>query len=220
VGAALALLAAIIAFLLFFDWNWLRGPIGRYASAQLKREVVITGDLRVHPWSLSPKVEAYGLRIGQPSWTRQLESSAAPMAQVQRVAVQIKLLPLLRGQTVLPFLAIDRPDLRLLRAKDGRANWTFGTARSDKPLKLPIVQRLIVNDGALRVDDRQRGGDIDLLLETELRDPAQIVAAHSRFLADAYAQLGEQKIDLLIDYPGRTNRAPIFERARSQGQLL
>ena len=49
---------------------------------------------------------------------------------------------------------------------------------------------------------------------------AQIVAAHSRFLADAYAQLGEQKIDLLIDYPGRTNRAPIFERARSQGQLL
>ena len=157
VGAALALLAAIIAFLLFFDWNWLRGPIGRYASAQLKREVVITGDLRVHPWSLSPKVEAYGLRIGQPSWTRQLESSAAPMAQVQRVAVQIKLLPLLRGQTVLPFLAIDRPDLRLLRAKDGRANWTFGTARSDKPLKLPTVQRLIINDGTLRVDDRPRG---------------------------------------------------------------
>ena len=71
-----------------------------------------------------------------------------------------------------------------------------------------------------RLDERQRGGDIDLLLETELRDPAQIVAAHCRFLADAYAQLGEQKIDLLIDYPGRTNRAPIFERARSQGQLL
>jgi len=71
-----------------------------------------------------------------------------------------------------------------------------------------------------RLDDRQRGGDIDLLLETELRDPAQIVAAHSRFLADAYAQLGEQKIDLLIDSPGRTNRAPIFERARAQGQLL
>lgn len=142
---------------MIFDWNWLRGPIGRYASAQLKREVAIRGDLRVHPWSLSPKVEAYDLRIGQPSWARQLEPSATPMAQVQRVAVQIKLLPLLRGQTVLPFLAVDRPDLRLLRARDGRANWTFGTARTDKPLKLPTVQRLIIRDGALRVDDRQRG---------------------------------------------------------------
>ncbi|WP_249357707.1 AsmA family protein [Caulobacter sp. 3R27C2-B] len=157
IGSALTLLAAIVGFLVVFDWNWLRGPVGRYASAQLKREVAITGDLRVHPWSLSPKIEAYGLRIGQPDWTRAHEPGAMPMARIQRIAVQIKILPLLRGQTVLPFLAIDRPDVRLLRLKDGRANWTFGPSRSDKPLKLPAIQRLIINDGALRLDDRQRG---------------------------------------------------------------
>lgn len=71
-----------------------------------------------------------------------------------------------------------------------------------------------------RLDERQRGGDIDLLLVTELRDPEQIVAAHSRFLAQAWAQLGEQKIDLLIDYPGRTHRTPIYSRAHAQGQPL
>lgn len=157
IGAAIGLLTAIIAFLVVFDWNWLRGPISRYASAQLQREVAITGDLRVHLWSLSPKVEAYGLRVGQPLWARSLEPAAPPMVQVQRAAVEIKLLPLLRGQTVLPFLALDPPDLRLLRARDGRANWIFGARQGDKPLKLPTIQRLIINDGALRIDDRQRG---------------------------------------------------------------
>ena len=157
IGSALTLLAAIVGFLVVFDWNWLRGPVGRYASAQLKREVAITGDLRVHPWSLSPKIEAYGLRIGQPDWARAHEPDAMPMVRIQRIAVQIKILPLLRGQTVLPFLVIDRPDARLLRLQDGRANWTFGPSRSDKPLKLPAIQRLIINDGALRLDDRQRG---------------------------------------------------------------
>ena len=157
IGSALTLLAAIVGFLVVFDWNWLRGPVGRYASAQLKREVAITGDLRVHPWSLSPKIEAYGLRIGQPDWARAHEPDAMPMVRIQRIAVQIKILPLLRGQTVLPFLAIDRPDVRLLRLQNGRANWTFGPSRGDKPLKLPAIQRLIINDGALRLDDRQRG---------------------------------------------------------------
>lgn len=154
----MGLVTAIVVFLIIFDWNWLRGPIGRYASAQLQREVTITGDLRVHPWSFSPKAEAYGLRIGQPDWASAVDSDPAPMARVDRVAVEIKLLPLMRGQVILPFLALDRPNVRLLRDKDGKANWTFGAPRKDaRPMKLPAVQRFVINDGALRVDDRQRG---------------------------------------------------------------
>jgi len=140
-----------------FDWNWLRGPLGRYASAQLRREVAITGDLRVHPWSFSPKAEAYGVRIGQPAWAKAVDREAGQMAQVQRIAVQIKILPLLRGEVILPFLALDKPDVRLLRDKDGKANWTFGARKSDKPLKLPAIQRFVINEGRLRFDDRQRG---------------------------------------------------------------
>jgi len=29
------LIAAIVIFFLLFDWNWLRGPIGRWASANM-----------------------------------------------------------------------------------------------------------------------------------------------------------------------------------------
>ena len=119
--------------------------------------MAITGDLRVHPWSFSPKAEAYGVRIGQPDWARKADPEGGQMVQLQRIAVQVKILPLLRGDVIMPFLALDKPDVRLLRDKDGKANWTFGARKSDKPLKLPAIQRFVINDGKLRYEDRQRG---------------------------------------------------------------
>lgn len=71
-----------------------------------------------------------------------------------------------------------------------------------------------------RTDDRARGGDIDLLIDTTLSDPAAVAAAHTRFLAQLYATLGEQKLDVLIDYPGRRAHPPIFEWARREGIVL
>ncbi len=79
------------------------------------------------------------------------------MAKVDRIAVQIKLLPLLKGDVILPLLAVDRPDVRLLREGSGRANWTFGDPNAaSKPLKLPAIQHFIINDGQLRYEDQQR----------------------------------------------------------------
>lgn len=185
---------------MIFDWNWLRGPVGRYASARLQREVAITGDLRVHPWSFSPKAEAYGVRVGQPSWARSVDPDAGQMAQVQRIAVQIKILPLLRGQVILPFLAVDRPDVRLLRDKDGRANWTFGPATSDKPLKLPAIQRFVIKEGRLRVDDRQRGA---LFVGT----------------VDAQERAGERGGRFVLEGKGSLNRAGFLAQVTG-GPLL
>ncbi|KQY35374.1 membrane assembly protein AsmA [Caulobacter sp. Root487D2Y] len=158
---AILLTVAIVVFLVLFDWNWFRGPVGRFASAQLNREVVITGDLRVHPWSFSPKVEALGVRVAQPDWAAKADPKGSPagtpMAKVDRIAVQIKLLPLLKGDVILPLLAVDRPDVRLLREGSGRANWTFGDPKAPKkPLKLPAIQHFIIKDGQLRYEDQQR----------------------------------------------------------------
>ena len=71
-----------------------------------------------------------------------------------------------------------------------------------------------------RVAQNGRGGDIDLLIETQLRDPARIARAHTRFLSNLYARLGEQKVDVLIDYPERKQRPAIFDLAREQGVVL
>ena len=79
-----------------------------------------------------------------------------------------------------------------------------------------VVVRLF---GSRAVPD-SRGGDIDLLIETQLLDPASIARAHTRFVSNLYALLGEQKIDVLIDYPERKQRPAIFDLAHAQGVML
>jgi hypothetical protein len=71
-----------------------------------------------------------------------------------------------------------------------------------------------------RVDDSKRGGDIDLLISTRLSDAEQILRSEIDFQVRVQQALGEQRIDLLIDYPGRRVRPPIFAMAERTGVPL
>ena len=71
-----------------------------------------------------------------------------------------------------------------------------------------------------RVDDSQRGGDIDLLIETDQVDVEAIARAEIVLLAKIQMKMGEQKIDVLLDYPSRKIRSPIFSVAKQTGILL
>ncbi len=71
-----------------------------------------------------------------------------------------------------------------------------------------------------RVDDHKRGGDIDLLIETKETDVTTIVKTELAFMVKLQMQLGEQKIDVLVDYPTRKVTPPIFEVAKQTGILL
>lgn len=71
-----------------------------------------------------------------------------------------------------------------------------------------------------RLDDERRGGDIDLLVDTDLSDADAAVHAEIAFLADLKRRIGERKIDLLVDFPSRTSRPPVFRIARDQGVRL
>jgi len=197
---AILLTIAIVVFLVIFDWNWFRGPLGRFASARLDREVVITGDLRVHPWSFSPKAEALGVRIAQPDWAAKADPKGSPagtpMAKVDRIAVQIKLLPLLKGDVILPLLAVDRPDVRLLRDGSGKANWTFGDPNAPKtPLKLPAIQHFIINDGQLRYEDQQR--DVFFLGTVNSNEHAT-ADGRGRFVLEGKGQLNRSPFTALV----------------------
>jgi len=71
-----------------------------------------------------------------------------------------------------------------------------------------------------RVDDSKRGGDLDLLIETDQTDINALTRAEISFLTQLQMKLGEQKIDVLLDYPSRKSRPPIFSIARKTGLLL
>ena len=69
-----------------------------------------------------------------------------------------------------------------------------------------------------RVDDAARGGDIDLLVETD-RELANRAAEASRLAAKLQLLLGDQRIDVLIIDP-TTRLQPIHRAARETGVAL
>lgn len=71
-----------------------------------------------------------------------------------------------------------------------------------------------------RTKDHRRGGDIDLYIETDLKDAKTVVNAEIRFLAELKRHIGDRKIDVLVDYPARRQRPPIFTIARQTGIRL
>jgi uncharacterized protein involved in outer membrane biogenesis len=80
------------------------------------------------------------------------------MVRVEKLTVQIKLLPLLIGDVILPRLELVKPDVYLHRDARGRANWTFenthpSDAPAGKPAELPVVRDFLVQSGRLTIRD-------------------------------------------------------------------
>jgi uncharacterized protein involved in outer membrane biogenesis len=137
--------------LILFRWNWLRGPLAHEISHRLNRPVAITGNLEVHPWSWSPTATVHGLVIGNAPW-----AGRQPLATLPRLTVQVKILPLLQGKVILPLVEADQPAVGLLRDAKGRANWNFHPDQPPQPLRLPAINHLVINGGAVRYEDVQR----------------------------------------------------------------
>ena len=224
-----AVILAIVGFLVIFDWNWLRGPIGAMASAQLRRTVVLAGDLDVHPWSLNPSVEIHDLRIAQPSWA--LDAGAKPgeqMATVGRVEACLQLLDQLRGRTVLSYLRVRQANIHLIRDKNGRGNWEFGSRNKGKSAKLPAIRRLLIDRAELRLDDVRRRAVFEGVVSTEESTTGETAG---RFLLKGDGSLnrakfvarieGEPLLDISPDRPYRFNAQlqAGATRIRADGQI-
>lgn len=70
-----------------------------------------------------------------------------------------------------------------------------------------------------RVHDDQRGGDIDLYIETDLQSSVAVVEARLHGLVAIKQRIGDQKIDLAIYRRGKPREA-IHQEARKTGIQL
>jgi uncharacterized protein involved in outer membrane biogenesis len=153
VGSLIAIVLLVLALL---NWDTFKHPLERIASAKTGRTVSIGGKLEVHIWSWTPTVVVNQLTLGNPPW-----ESTRPMATVERLEIHLKLLPLLKGDVILPRVALYSPDVYLHQDKSGRANWTFENkaptnAPASKPSKLPAVRDLLIQNGKLTLLDEMR----------------------------------------------------------------
>ncbi len=154
----------LVCFAAFFDWNLARGPVSRMIGRRLDRAVQIN-DLRVVLLSSHPSISVSGLTIGNPAW-----AGGGTMADIGRIRLQLRLLPLMKGQIELPLVDIEKPDLHLYADRQGRANWEFGhatPAERSKPGKLPIVRRVYITQGHLQMKDEQRKLDFTATISAQ-----------------------------------------------------
>jgi uncharacterized protein involved in outer membrane biogenesis len=219
IAAALVLL--IVLFLLLFQWNWLRGPLARAMSARMHRPVAITGDLEVHPWSWTPQATINGLVIGAAPW-----AGATPLATVPKLTVRVKILPLLSGKVILPLVEVDHPTVDLLHDAQGRSNWTV--TPPPKPLKLPVINHLILREGVIRYRDAPRKLTFDGVVSSNEVD---VGSGRGKFALEGKGLLNRQRFvvhvtgDPLVDvsplrpynFDGRVEAGPT--RIRVAGRV-
>ena len=152
-AVALLVVAAVVVFLILFDWNWLRGPIGRWASAQYDREIQLNGDLDVKLFSWTPSAQIRDVRVGGPDWALQRDT-----LKVADVQASVRLRPLFLGRIEMPLVSITRPEVVLVSTEDGSRSWQLNPDKPDdgKGMKLPPINRLIIRDGHVSLDEKGR----------------------------------------------------------------
>jgi AsmA family protein len=152
----LGLVLILVVAVALFDWNSLRPMVENRITAVTGRPAHIDGDLKVHIWSWNPTAQVNGIRLENPSWADRKLMFAA-----KRITISVSLSHLLRGNFVLPQVEVQDPEINLERDSKGRASWALGskagTPSKDKtPAKVPTIQRLMIENGKLRVVDQIR----------------------------------------------------------------
>ncbi|HWV11094.1 MAG TPA: AsmA family protein, partial [Pseudomonas sp.] len=168
VGICLALVlvpvAALMLFLVLFDWNLLRPTINTQVSEALHRPFAINGDLRLvwrreegengwHAWVPWPHLSAEQLVLGNPEW-----AEGDTFVSLDRVALRLAPLPLLWKTVQIPYIELGAPKANLQRLADGRANWTFdlgdeNTDDTPSPWTLDIGS-IAFDEGQITLNDQ------------------------------------------------------------------
>jgi AsmA family protein len=112
--------AAIVALVAFWNWDWLIPIVQSRASSALGREVKIA-HLHVQLGRVTT-MSADDVRIANPAGFPQ----EGDFARIARLSVQADVMAYIRSrQVVLPEIALERPEVQALQTADGKNNYTL-----------------------------------------------------------------------------------------------
>ncbi|MCG5260242.1 AsmA family protein [Cupriavidus gilardii] len=169
----LVLIAAVVAFVLLFDWNRLKPWLNDKVSDAIGRPFAVNGDLiltwrrpegesgwgRLVPW---PRLSARDVTIGNPDWTQQPN-----LATARELVFLLRPLPLLTREISLPSITIDGPSVALERLADKRDNWTFPTREDKEPSQWHLeIGEVVLTRGHLALNDAASKIELRATLET------------------------------------------------------
>jgi uncharacterized protein involved in outer membrane biogenesis len=195
-GVVAFLLVAIVAFVLIFDWNWLKSPIEKGVFSATGRTLEIRGNISGQ-FRLHPRLRFEQVRLSNPEWAK-----SPDMLLADAVELQIAILPLLRKMVVIDDILLERPELHLERLQDSRATWVFNEEQQDKGKgSTPIIKQLRVDRASVRFIDALTKADMVAKLEDKASpdDPRSLkFQVDGKFQAQQLKLSGETASLLLL----------------------
>ncbi|MFL9983326.1 AsmA family protein [Paraburkholderia sediminicola] len=167
------LIVALTIFILTFDWNRARPYIDDKVTQAIGRPFAINGDLKVgwqHPvgetgwrgWVPWPRFSAANITVGNPDWAKQPH-----FATLDEIDFQVKVLPLLAHDIVIPAINLVNPSVDLERLFDGRDNWTFKLASSSGPSEWKLdLHDIAFAKGNIALSDQQQKVEMQMAIDT------------------------------------------------------
>lgn len=210
---AVAVIVAGIAVLKSMDFDTYRGVIADQVKAATGRELTIAGALKVEV-SLNPALAVEGVTFANAPW-----GSRRDMIVLKRLAAEVQLLPLLRGEVRVNRLVLSGLDALFEIDGQGRANWDIAPSgpSAARPggegRPLPVFDKVDVRDARIAYRDARDGTAVNLAIEAfvlEGRDAESpiavaVKAVHDGRAVSAKGQLGALKtlMEANVRYPVR-----------------
>lgn len=202
----LFIVLGLLAVLLLFNWNWLRGPLERYVSEKTQREFSISS-LDVE-WGLTPTVVMENVKFANADWA----SDPKPMAQIGKLSFSVSLRDLWEKKLLVPRAALSNADLLFEKSKDDRTNWVLKEPdESSEPSPLRIGS-ISVDNGTLRYVDH--GEPFEVTVKVNTFEPEARQKA-----TDAAAAPDNRKFATRYTFAGSYHDAPFKGQART-GEIL
>lgn len=171
IGAVILLgLVSLIGLVVFVNPNDLKPQISQAVTKFTGRQLQLGGDIQ---WSLFPWL---GLQLNDAKLTNNPGfGSDKPLAQIQKLEIQVRLLPLLHKQLEIGKLQIHGLTLYLIKNAKGQVNWEGPLTSSQKtssnsennlndslkPLGF-IVTGLDIRDGHIIYSDQQKNKQLEI----------------------------------------------------------
>ncbi|MBK8907976.1 MAG: AsmA family protein [Rhodospirillales bacterium] len=169
-GILVLLVAGVVVAVLTIDWT---DKAESAASAAIGREVRI-GSLDIDPgWTTTAHLA--DVEVANTDW-----GSSDALFALEEGSVSIRVWPLIKGQMEIPEIVLTRPVIALETNAEGQTNWNVGdgaetageAVEPDERSEVPLIGRLIIEDGKLSYRDPTRDLDLQGKIETAKADAA------------------------------------------------
>lgn len=160
-------IAAGVLFIVFFDWNSMRGWVSAQVEEKTGRKMTIeTLDVRLG-WH--PTVRLTGVTLANPDW-----AEVENFIEAEGITARISVWPLIRGRLVIPYAEFVGTVIAM--EKDGEdRSWDL-KRDPNQPKRTPKIGQLVIKDGVVEYLDHDAEVDVAIDVNTDTEVANELVA--------------------------------------------